>query len=426
MKFVLANWGSRGEIEPCAAVGRELQNRGHDVCLVVPPDLVGFIESVGLTAVSYGSDFRVVHAAYRDFWTFFFRNFWRIDTLGKMWSTVQEPLIESRRQVTATLKRVAQEADLLVSGMNYEDAAANVAESCGIPFAALHYFPMRSNGLLLSFLPAPIGRMAMDLFWWLAWRGPKKSEDAERRELGLTKARTSWARRIADRGSLEIQAYDQVFFPGLAAEWKSWNERQPPRRPFVGTLSMELVTDADAEVASWIAKGTPPICFGFGSIPVESPAETIGMISRACATLGERALICAAATDFSSVPIPENVKVVGSMNYAALFPACRAVVHHGGAGTTAASMRAGVPTLVLWSGADQRIWGVQVKRLKVGTQRRFATVTENSLLADLRRILDPEYRVRAQALAARMTSTLESVRVTADLVEEFARLQRVS
>ena len=152
-------------------------------------------------------------------------------------------------------------------------------------------------------------------------------------------------RRITERGSLEIQAYDEVCFPGLAAEWAKWDGQ----RPFVGALTMELPTDADDEVASWIAAGTPPICFGFGSMPVESPADTLAMIGAACAQLGERALVCAGWSDFSHVPHFEHVKVVGAMNYAAIFPACRAVVHHGGAGTTAAGLRAGVPTLILWT-----------------------------------------------------------------------------
>ena len=82
MKFVLANWGSRGEIEPCAAVGRELVRRGHDVHLAVPPDLVAFAESVGLAAVAYGSDLNGILHPYRDFWTYFFRNFWRVRKLG--------------------------------------------------------------------------------------------------------------------------------------------------------------------------------------------------------------------------------------------------------------------------------------------------------------------------------------------------------
>ena len=287
--------------------------------------------------------------------------------------------------------------------------------------ATLHYFPMRANGQLLPFLPAPLGRSAMTVYEWLAWRVTKKLEDAQRRELGLPKATGPSPRRIAERGSLEIQAYDEVCFPGLAAEWAKWDGR----RPFVGALTMELPTDADDEVASWIAAGTPPIFFGFGSMPVESAADTIAMISAACAQLGERALVCAGWSDFSDVPHFEHVKVVGAVNFAAAFPACRAVVHHGGAGTTAIGLRAGVPTLILSTDLDQTLWGARVKRLKVGTARRFSTTTRKSLVADLRTILAPQYVARAREIATRMTKPAESVAAAADLVENFARLRRV-
>ena len=80
------------------------------------------------------------------------------------------------------------------------------------------------------------------------------------------------------------------------------------------------------EVASWIAAGTPPIYFGFGSFPVESAADTLAVISAVCVQLGERALVCAGWSDFSDVPRFEHVKVVGAVNHAAAFPACRAVV----------------------------------------------------------------------------------------------------
>jgi UDP:flavonoid glycosyltransferase YjiC (YdhE family) len=113
------------------------------------------------------------------------------------------------------------------------------------------------------------------------------------------------------------------------------------------------------------------------------------------------------------------------MNYATVFPACRAVVHHGGAGTTAAGLRAGVPTLILWMADVQVVWGAAVKGLKVGTARRFSTATEKSLIADLRTILAPQYVARAQEIATRMTKPAASVASAADRVEDFARLRRV-
>jgi UDP:flavonoid glycosyltransferase YjiC (YdhE family) len=261
----------------------------------------------------------------------------------------------------------------------------------------------------------------MRAYEWLSWSGTKELDDAQRRELGLPKATGSVPRRITERGSLEIQAYDEVCFPGLAAEWAKWDGR----RPFVGALTMELTTDADEEVASWIAAGTPPIFFGFGSMPVGSAAGTVAMISAACAQLGERALVCAGGSDFSYIPHFEHVKVVGTANYAATFPTCRAVVHHGGGGTTAAALRAGVPQLILWTLPDQPFWAAAVKRLKVGSGRRFSTTTGESLVADLRRILAPQYVTRAREIATQMTKPAASVAAAADLVEDFARLGRV-
>lgn len=417
MKFVLATWGSRGDIEPSLAIGRELLRRGHDVQMAVPPDLADFTSAAGPEAVAFGPPSRAILDAHRNFWTCFFRNPWKLRELIASRTEIAGPLLQGWQDMSATLMSMADGADLILTGINFEDAAANVAEHYGIPLATLHYFPLRPNPQVLPFLPAPLGRSAVRAFWWVSWRGTKKAEDTQRRELGLPKASGSAPRRITDRGSMEIQAYDEVCFPGLASEWST----RAAQRPFVGTLTLELTTDADDDVMSWIAAGTPPIFFGFGSIPVESPADTIAMIAAVCARLGERALVGAAGTDFSGVPYFEHVKVVGTLNYASVFPACRAVVHHGGSSTTPIVMRAGVPQVILFWDLVHAIYGAAVKRLKVGTARRFSTATEETLVADLRTILDPAYVARARALATRITEPAQSASIAADLVEAFAR-----
>lgn len=420
MKFVLASYGTRGDIEPCVAVGRELLRRGHDVQMAVPPDLIAFVEAAGPTAVAYGPDLQAVLDAHRDFWTHFFRNFWKVRELIRMRREVVEPFLQCWKDIVATLTSLAQGADVLVTGVNFEDAAGNVAEYYDIPLATLHFFPLRANGRFLPLLPAPLGRLTMRLGEWLAWQNAKKVEGVQRGELALPRATAPSPWRITARGSLEIQAYDRVCFPGLAEEWAE----HEGRRPFVGALTMDLPTDFDDEVASWVATGTPPIFFGFGSLPVESAAQTLAMISSACEELGERALVCSAGSDFSQVLSAENIKVVDAMNYSAVFPVCRAVVHHGGTGTTAAGLRAGVPTLILSTDLDQTLWGTRVKRLKVGTARRFSTTTAKTLVTDLRTILEPHCVDRAREVATRMTRPAESVMAAADFVEGLARSSR--
>jgi UDP:flavonoid glycosyltransferase YjiC (YdhE family) len=398
MKIALAGCGSRGDIEPCAALGRELLRRGHEVRMAVPPNMLGFVESAGLAAIAYGPGTQEQMNAATDFLVAVQNPISKLSEVikhvGQIWA-----------EKGATLMSLAKGADLLLAGMSEQGPAANIAEYYGIPLAALHFFPARV--LILS-------------SEWLYSGITKEAADAQRRALGLPDATGPSPRQLVEGGSLEIQAYDELCFPGVAAEWAE----QGGRRPFVGALTLELPTDADDEVLSWIAAGTPPIYFGFGSTPVANP-DTVAMISAACAQLGERALICSGANDFSRVPHCDHVKVVGTVNHAAIFPACRAVVHHGGAGTTAASLRAGIPTLILSVWSDQPWWAAAVSQLEVGGGRPFIATTQESLVADLRSILTPHCVTRAREVAAQMTTPAESVATAADLLERTARLGRI-
>lgn len=393
MKIVLAGYGSRGDVEPCAAVGRELLRRGHDVRMAVPPDQIGFVESAGLAAVAYGPDTREQMNMATDFVR-------RVDNPAAVLPQVMERVLGFWAAKNEALTSLADGADLLVAGMNEQRLAANVAEYQGIPLAALHFFPAR----------------AMDL-GWLHAHITEQAEEVQRRALGLGEVA---AGKTEGREPLEIQAYDELCVPGLAAEWGEAGVR----RPFVGALTLELPGEADEEVLSWISEGTPPVYFGFGSTPVTSPAETVAVISAACTKLGERALICSGPNDFTNISHPDHVKVVEAVNHAAILPACRAIVHHGGAGTTAAGMRAGVPTLVLWLWLDQPIWATAVTQLQVGHARPFSEATDLSLVADLRQVSTPECIARAREVATQMTKPADSVARAADLLEDVARTRR--
>lgn len=414
MKFVLAAHGTRGDVEPGATVGAELRRRGHDVAMAVPPNLVDFVESAGVPAVSYGPDTREQVVAVADFT----HNAFRVQNPVNFMRSLKELFVEGWAEMGRTLTSLADGADLLLTGQTYHGVVANVAEYYDIPIAGLHHFPVRVNGQIgVPFLPspAPAVRTTLKAGWWLYSQITKADEDAQRRELGLPRAAVPAWQRMADAGTLEIQAYDQAVFPDLASEWNG-------RRPFVGALTLDLAVDTDDEVASWIGAGKPPIYFGFGSTPVQSPAETVAMIADACAELGERALIYSGADAADPASHPDHVKLVGQVNYSTILPACRAAVHHGGAGTTAASLRAGLPTLILWDVADQFIWATQVKRLEVGSAKRLSNVSRKSLVRQLRRILAPDYVARARKIAPRMTKLSVGVATAADLLEQTVRV----
>jgi UDP:flavonoid glycosyltransferase YjiC (YdhE family) len=416
MKVVLATHGTRGDVEPSATVGLELQRRGHEVRMAVPPNLVGFVESVGLVAVGYGpnSDEQVIAVA-----DFVHRAFTPRNPV-QMLRAGRELFVEGWAAMSRTLMSVTDGTNLLVTGQTYHGVAANIAEYQDIPLATIHHIPIRVNGqLALPSIPATpyMVRSTMRGVWRVYWLMTRAVDDAQRRELGLSKAAAPAAIRMTERGSLEIQAYDEVCFPRLAGEWNG-------RRPFVGALTMEAPACSDAEVASWIEAGTPPVYFGFGSTPIQSHDDTIALITMACAELGVRGLIYTGPSGPVGISPSEYVKLVGPLNYASVFPRCRAVVHHGGAGTTAACLRAGVPMVVLWDVADQPIWAAQATRMGVGRAQRLSTITGKSLVAHLRHVLRAHYAIRAREIAPRMTTPAESVTAAADLLERAARGQR--
>lgn len=429
MKFVVAVHGTRGDVEPCAAVGLELQRRGHDVVVVVPPNLVSLIERAGLeSVVAWGpsSENRVLS------WD-------RQGVAG--WSPargggtapaprpkIPNPVSEIRHfqayladgwaEMSETLSAVARDADLILTGLTYQEVAANVAERYGVKLAAIHYVPIRANTISL---PVRLPRFLVDrgyaLSEWVFWRLLKPADDAQRRTLGLPEVHTRSARRVVEQGTLEIQAYDNVLFPGLDEQWAG-------RRPFVGALTMQLSTTTDADVDAWIDAGTPPIYFGFGSTPVEDPAKLLDMIESVCAELGERALVNSSSWTEHPEPTTDAVKVVRSANFPMVFPKCRVLVHHGGSGTVAEGLKAGVPTVALWSTADQPVWSSRIKALKLGTARRFSKTTRETLLADLRTVLGEDYTRRARIVAAQMTTTTDGVTNAADLLEAAAAADR--
>jgi vancomycin aglycone glucosyltransferase len=391
MKVVLAGYGSRGDVEPCAVVGRELQRRGHDVRIAVPPNLLEFVEDAGLAGVAYGPDSHAQLDGASDFFAANMQN-----PYGALPEAVARAAQVWVDKGTA-LASLAQDADLLISGMNEQRLAANIAEYQNIPLVSLHFFPSRIQ---------PSGALNDQLV--------KMSEVPLRRALGMPEGPEP------PPAVLEIQAYDERCLPGQPADWAE------PGKPFVGALTLESATDNDDAVLSWIAEGTAPIYFGMGSTPIAPPAEIIGMMVASSAELNQRLLVCTGPNDLSEFDHFDHVKFVSAVGHTTVLPRCRAAVHHGGAGTTAAVMRAGIPSLILWLWLDQPMWAAGVQQLMVGAGQRFADLTPESLTAGLQSVLARDYSWQARNIAVEMISPHESASTAADFVESAVHAVQVS
>ncbi|MDT5221169.1 MAG: hypothetical protein QOF15_3274, partial [Mycobacterium sp.] len=184
MKFVLAVHGTRGDVEPCAAVGMELRRRGHDVSMAVPPNLIEFIESAGLTGVAYGPDSGIQINQVAEF----VRNLTKAQNPLNLAQAGKELFVEGWAEMGRTLVELADGADLLMTGQTYHGVVANVAEYHNVPIAALHHFPMHVNGQLAlpsAPIPRPLIRTVMKGSLRLYSFVSKDADRTQRRELGL-------------------------------------------------------------------------------------------------------------------------------------------------------------------------------------------------------------------------------------------------
>ncbi|WP_207842500.1 glycosyltransferase [Williamsia soli] len=423
MRFVLAFNGTRGDIQPAVVLGAELLRRGHEVVFGAPPNLVEFAAGAGLDARPFGYDTRahINSAVIRE----------GVRTGGplKRLRALAEIRDHGWSQMVDEMFGLAVGADAVVTGFTTAQIVFAFAQRDDIPFFVLHHAPVTENPFVSPFPGAPLTLPArVNAVSWAAvtaafWQLTKGRENRLRRLLGLEPAKQPLARRMQDYGAVEVQAYDPVFCPELTRVWG-------PGRPLVGFIDLpadlrgRIGSDpVDPDTETWIDKGDPPIYFGFGSMPVPDPDALLAAIDEACRTLGQRALVCAGWNDFGRTS-SEHVRVVGAVDHGRVFARCRAVVHHGGAGTTSAAVRAGKPALVCWLGSDQPFWGLQLERLGVGASIPLRTLDVDVLTKNLELVLGRAYTDRAATLASCLIPAEQAAAGTVDLIENAARQGR--
>ncbi len=426
--------GSRGDVQPALAVALELRRRGHEVVTGVAPNLVQLAERLGLDPVPLGIDSAALLGS--DLVRRDMRSAHPVRRVRALRAIASAGWDELRTGLLALLDDVGG-ADTVVTGLLGQEVAAAVAERRGLGMAALHYCPVRANGVV-SPVSGVRGPGATRAVWGLGervrWGLTRQAENAQRGELGLGATRVHLPTRLRDAGAVEIQAYDPVLVPGLADEWG-------PRRPLTGFLALDddararlgeagsgkgagHGTGLDEGLEAWLDDGDPPVYVGFGSMPVTDPPTLLAAVDAACAELEVRALVSAGWNDFSGAGgatgagvDDKRVRVVGAVDHSAVLPRCRAAVHHGGAGTTGAVLRAGLPAVVGWYSADQPMWGDLLRGAGVGVARRASTLTQPGVLAGaLSEVLDGATAARAAALGSRLVPADRAVAAAADAI----------
>lgn len=405
MRVLLSTLGSRGDVQPVAALGAQLKSLGQDVRVCAPPDFREQIEGLGLSFIPLGPDLRAT---------------------GKAAPSAVIPTPEQRRMMVEAMvadqfKTVAAAAvgcDVLVAGGYLVLVAPTVAEQLGIRYVMAAYSP--------NFLPSP--HHAPPVYPML---GETPSD-------GSIDNATLWA-RDAQRWN---NTWSAVLNPHRAAAGLApvtdvrshlftetpWLAADATLAPWPETAGMNVVQTGawilpDArplsdEIEAYLGAGDAPIYFGFGSI--RAPQDLSANMLKAARALGRRAIV---QRGWAELGVPDNdvgCLSIGEVNQQALFQRVCAVVHHGGAGTTTAAARAGAPQVIIPQHSDQHYWAQRVHHLGIGTAHAYGTPSSDSLIAALERTLRPDFAVNAQALSRAVRD--DGARVAAErLIAEQAR-----
>jgi sterol 3beta-glucosyltransferase len=362
LKITVFAAGSRGDIQPCVALSKGLQQAGYHVRLAVPENFAGFIQKHDLGLYPLRGDVQQIMASDTG------RNF--METGG---ANPMKSILAIRKLIRPIVLEMAEDAytacldaDAIISLGVFSAFGKSISEALNIPmlnieptpllptraFAAPSWPLQRDLGGLHNYLSG----MAMLQVVWL-WYRPFVNDF--RQHLGLSTYTTARFYRSL-RSTPMLSGYSPSIIPH-PADW-------PDSVHVTGYFFLDSETDwqPSSELKAFLEAGNPPVYIGFGSMAGSNPEELARLVSQALASSGQRGLLLTGWGGLSADLVPDNVFVVDSVPHSWLFPRMAAVVHHGGAGTTAEGLRAGVPTVVVPFVFDQPFWGARIKALGLG------------------------------------------------------------
>jgi sterol 3beta-glucosyltransferase len=133
----------------------------------------------------------------------------------------------------------------------------------------------------------------------------------------------------------------------------------------------------------WLQAGTPPIYIGFGSMPISDPVLFIRVLRERLTRTNHRFILCTGWTALPDCPTNSRLFVVPSINHEWLLPQCKTAVIHGGAGTLAATLKAGTPPVIVSIFGDQHWWGKYIEKKGLGRHVPFKKLSPNKIIAAL-------------------------------------------
>ncbi len=335
LRVVLAAIGSRGDVQPMLALAQALAARGHESIVAAPANFEPWVRNLGFKFVPLGVDMQRLLSENPGLMT------------GHPLKMLREVIRYFKTQAplqVQQLESACRGADAMVYGGLAFFAAPTISQALRLPALGVLY----STCILPSSLHPPpmipwqgLPGWANRLLWRLdRWLGDwlmRDTVNTMRAGFALPPVEHVWKHMTDDQPL--VMAVDETLFPA--------DVRQARSDPYVNFLFFDDPQPLDPELAAWLAAGEPPVFVGFGSMSGPGTERVGSMIVEAVSASGRRCALDAGWGGLGGGSLPPSWRVVREAPHALLFARCAVVVHHGGSGTTAQALRAGVAQVVL-------------------------------------------------------------------------------
>jgi len=413
MLITIPTAGTRGDVQPAIALGLGLERVGYQVRLMA-------FEEYRQVVAEYGLDFYPLRVSLQTLLErhgkadlfdsgaiqILFVPF-LIHIFNEMYESMAGDILQAAGGSTVEDRSVAIIGNAATSMLAYA-----VAEKLGAAYIETSNFPAWATRRFPSILwpgaarpcdgrglRGALNRLTYEPGGWAANLGVLPVVNRCRREiLGLPPASFSGSNgKPAALGVPSLACFSEHVLP------------RPPDWPEYVHVTGYWFTDTPdytppTELARFLEAGPPPVYIGFGSMPSRDPGKMADLVIRALRLAGQRGLLFTSSGGLGKgmtlQEIEQDVLAIGSTPYDWLFPRCAAVVHHGGVGTTASGLRAGLPSILVPIVADQLLWAQRVEELGAGPKPipRSRLTAERLAEAIRQAVTDPLMRQRAAAL----------------------------
>lgn len=401
MRIAVIAMGTRGDVQPYIALGQGLKAAGHFVRLITHENFEKLVRSYELEFCSVKGDVQAIMDTpeMRDLLEK--GNFLAITSHTAKAS--QQAAIDWAQDGLAA----CQGMELLIAGVGGLFVSLALAEKLKLPLLQAYIFPFTPTKAFpailfprfISKLGGYVNRLSHHLFRQVMWQGSRLGDRLARQQV----LNLSSAPFLGSYHSEYFQRYPILygFSPSVVPKPSDWQNTNVTGYWFLDEAPNWTPPKA---LLDFLHVGSPPVYIGFGSMGSRNPEQTADLVLKAIALTGQRAILQSGWGGLSKADLPDTVFMVDSIPHSWLFPRVSVVVHHGGAGTTAAGLRAGVPTIVIPFFGDQRFWGQRVAELGVGLEpiSRKQLTTEGLAEAIHKAVTDQLMRQRAADLGAKI------------------------